>query len=129
MSGIAHRARNSHRMQGQTLEPVVKLHTDLRSMCALLLKYLIIWLSGVAIIRCADFTLRLLEECVEGCSCDLVCMAGLGNMAGSNEGVCCSRAGNVGMYQDVRPTAVPQPVSQQLKQNASYVNDVQIVRH
>ena len=129
MSGIACRARSSHRMQGQTREPVVKLHTDLCSMCALLLKYLIIWLSGVAIIRCVDFTLWLLEECVEGCSCDLVCMAGLGNMAGSNEGVCCSRAGNVGLYQGVRPTVAPQPVSQQLKQNASYVNVVKMLRH
>ena len=66
---------------------------------------------------------------MEGCSCDLVCMAGLGNMAGSNEAICCLRAGNVGLYQSVRPTAVLQPVSQQLKQSANYVNDVQVVRH
>ena len=43
---------------------------------------------------------------MEGCSCDLVCMAVLGNMAGSNEGICRPRAGNVGLYQGVRPTVV-----------------------
>ena len=43
---------------------------------------------------------------MEGCSCDLVCMVGLGNMAGSNEEICCPRAGNVGLYQGVSPTAV-----------------------
>ena len=52
---------------------------------------------------------------MEGCSCELVCMSGLGNTAGSNEGICCPIAGNVGLYQGVRPTAVLQPVSQQLK--------------
>ena len=66
---------------------------------------------------------------MEGCSCDLVCMAGLGNMAGWNEGILSPRAGNVGLYRGVRPTTVLQLVSQQLKQNANYVNDVQIVRH
>ena len=43
---------------------------------------------------------------MEGCSCDLVCMADLGNMAGSNKGICRPRAGNVGLYQGVRPTVV-----------------------
>ena len=45
---------------------------------------------------------------MEGFSCDLVCMAGLGNMAGSNEAICCPRAGNVGLYQSWQCWHVPE---------------------